>query len=258
MKTRKHYNPNDGTTLRFLCNMSTTNRDVSPVIDLSRLSSALVQNIVNNNTNSETADTTATITNVVATTSEVTITTSASHGFSVGDAVYVSAEESISVNGYVVLTYATGSTLKYNKTGNVISLAQGGTVVRKAQALSRYITRKVTLSSEFYSDDMKVYFYANIPSGCNVIPYYRVTSLTDPILEDNAWVPMTLESAGSPTQLGYVEYKYKTPYTNLDGDNVALSTGERYGTFAVKLVLVSSDSTKVPTVKDLRVLALTN
>jgi hypothetical protein len=105
---------------------------------------------------------------------------------------------------------------------------------------------------------MKVYFYANIPSGCNVIPYYRVTSLTDPILEDNAWVPMTLESAGSPTSAGYVEYKYKTPYVNGDTDNVALSTGERFGTFAVKLVLVSTDSTKVPLVKDLRVLALTN
>jgi hypothetical protein len=258
MKSRRSLDPDNGTSLRFLCNISTTNRDVSPVIDLSRLSAALVQNIINNNNNSETENSSATITNVVATTTEVTITTSGSHGFSVGDTVYVSAEETIAVNGIAVLTYASGTTLKYNKVGTASSLAQGGTVLRRAQALSRYITRKVTLNSDFYSDDMKVYFYAKIPSGCNVVPYYRVTSLTDAILEDNPWVPMTLESSGTITPAGYVEYKYKTPYTNGDSDSVALSTGERFGTFAVKLVLLSNDTTKVPLVKDLRVLALTN
>jgi hypothetical protein len=331
LPARKTLDIQDPTTLRIKCDMRTNNKDISPVIDLDRLSTVLVQNIINNNSNSETVTTTATISSVAATTDTVTVTTLAAHGLSVGDNVYVYANTSTVVNGFVTVatvpptTTASGSastisgtvltvggtvtgtffvgtalsgsgvsagtyitslgtgsggagtynvnisqtvtsttitgtttTFTYSRFDGgttISSTGQDGTVTRNPQALSRYITRKVTLNSDFYSTDIKAYFLANIPAECSVIPYYRVASLTDNILEDNDWIAMTLDTVGSANSAGFAEYKYKAPYV-VSSNTVALSTGEPFGTFSVKLVMLSSNPVKVPKIKDLRVLAL--
>jgi len=263
LPARKTLDIQDPTTLRIKCSLKTNNSDISPVIDLNRLSTVLVQNIINNNGHSETATTTATVSSVSATTDTVTITTSSAHGLSVGDNVYVYANTSTVVNGFVtVASVPTTTTFTYSRFdgGTAISAtSQAGTVTRNPQAFSKYITRKVTLNSDFYSTDIKAYFLANIPSECSVIPYYRVASLSDAILEDNDWVPMTLDTVGSANSSGFAEYKYKTPYTLASGSGttaVAISGGEPFGTFSVKLVMLSSNPTKVPKIKDLRVMAL--
>ena len=263
LPARKTLDIQDPTTLRVRCAMRTSNRDVSPVIDLNRLSTVLIKNIINNNSRSETDETLAAVTSVSANSTEVTITTSADHGFVAGDNVFVYANQTNEVNGLVTIaSVPTTTTFRYSRFdgGGVVSAtAQGGTVTRNSQALSRYITRKVTLNSDFYSTDLKAFFLANIPAECSVIPYYRVTSLSDPILEDNKWIQMTLDTVGNPNSSGFAEYKYKTPYTVTSGSGTttaALETGELYGTFSVKLVMLSSNPVKVPQIKDLRVMAL--
>jgi hypothetical protein len=259
MPARKTLDIQDPTTLRVRCAMKTSNRDISPVIDLNRLSTVLIKNIINNNSRSENNETLATVTSVSATSTEVTVTTSAAHGFVAGDNVFVYANQTNEVNGLVTIASVPLTTTftysRFDGGGVVSATAQGGTVTRNAQAMSRYITRKVTLNSDFYSTDLKAFFLANIPAECSVIPYYRVTSLSDPILEDNDWIPMTLETVGTPNSAGFAEYKYKTPYT-VSSNTAALSTGELFGTFSVKLVMLSSDYVKVPQIKDLRVMAL--
>lgn len=259
LPARKTLDIQDPTTLRVKCDLRTNNKDISPVIDLNRLSTVLVQNIINNNANSEGAATTATISSVSATTDAVTITTSSAHGLSVGDNVYVYANTSTVVNGFVTITTVPlTTTFTYSRFDGgtaISSTAQAGTVTRNPQALSRYITRKVTLNSDFYSTDIRAYFLANIPAECSVVPYYRVASLSDNILEDNDWIPMTLDTVGSANSAGFAEYKYKAPYI-VSSNTVALSTGEPFGTFSVKLVMLSSNPVKVPKIKDLRVLAL--
>jgi hypothetical protein len=260
---RKAINPADTTTLRVRCSLRSSNQDVSPVIDLERLGGSLVQNVINNNINSETIESVITIVSAYATTSEVFINTSGAHGFSVGDQVYISADVNNEFNGLVEVTGVVSSTqFKYNRTDGGAAVGsvgtpqtQDGTAIRQGQALSKYVTRKVTLNSAFYSSDIKVYFSANIPSECRVVPYYRVASLNDPILEDNAWVAMALDSASTPNRFGFTEYKYKPPFT-LNDETVAMQSGDKYGMFAVKLVMTSSNPVKVPLVKDLRVLAL--
>lgn len=258
MKNRKSIDPKDTTSLKMRCILTTRNSDVSPVIDLSRLSGTVVQNVVNDNSNSEDKTDLYNITNVVATTTSVTVTTSVTHSITSGDYVLVAANTYNQISGYRVVTGVTSNTFTFAWVGSAISsAAETGTVTRKNQSLSRYITRKVSLNSEFYSDDIRVYYYAKIPPGCQVIPYYRVTSLNDPTLEDNDWVQMDLDTSGTPTRTGYVEYKYKPPYL-FGGDSVALASGENYGTFSVKLVMLSSNPVKVPLVTDFRVLALSN
>jgi hypothetical protein len=71
-----------------------------------------------------------TITNVVRTSNTVTITTSAAHGFSVGDSVTVTATTATGVNGTVVVdTVPTNVTFTYIKSGSDIpTAADTGTV----------------------------------------------------------------------------------------------------------------------------------
>jgi hypothetical protein len=71
-----------------------------------------------------------TITNVVRTTNVVTITTSAAHGYSVGDSVTVTATSSTGVNGTATIaTVPTTTTFTYTKAGSDIpTTADTGTV----------------------------------------------------------------------------------------------------------------------------------
>jgi len=71
-----------------------------------------------------------TITNVVRTTNIVTITTSAAHGYSVGDALTVTATSSTGVNGATIVeTVPTTTTFTYTKAGtNIVTTADTGTV----------------------------------------------------------------------------------------------------------------------------------
>jgi len=70
-----------------------------------------------------------TITNVVKTSQVVTITTSAAHGYSVGDSVTVTATSTTAVNGTFTITVVTSTTFSYAQSGgNISSTADTGTV----------------------------------------------------------------------------------------------------------------------------------
>jgi hypothetical protein len=71
-----------------------------------------------------------TISNVERVSNTVTITTSASHGYSVGDSVVVTATNNTDVNGTFIILTITSTTFTYDKTGSDISsVADTGTVV---------------------------------------------------------------------------------------------------------------------------------
>jgi hypothetical protein len=135
-------------------------------------------------------------------------------------------------------------------TANAVVQVQNEVGTFGGNALARYITRRVTLAPNFESLDLKVFFDANVPSGTSVKVYYKVAPITSINFESEPWQLMQLESAGDPNATQFVEYKYKTP------NDTALSSGERFKTFAVKLVMLSSDPVRVPTIRDLRVVAL--
>jgi hypothetical protein len=70
-----------------------------------------------------------TITNVVKTSQVVTITTSAAHGFSVGDSVTVAATSTTAVNGTFNIDTITSTTFTYAQSGgNISTTADTGTV----------------------------------------------------------------------------------------------------------------------------------
>lgn len=169
-------------SLQLRATLSTTDKHITPVVDLSRLSNVLVHNIVNNDSTDETGE-------------------------------------------------------------------EGG------NAVAKYVTKKVKLAPGFDATDLKVYLFANVPTSSSIKVYYKVSISTDPFFDDNQYVEMQIENAGSYSENSFVEYKYKTPFL-LDAETVAIETGDRFDTFAIKIVMLSSDTTKVPQIRDLRVIAL--
>jgi hypothetical protein len=168
--------------VRFRTTLTTQDRNITPIVDVNRLSSVLVQNIVNNDFTDET--------------------------FPFGGA-----------------------------------------------ALSKYITRRAILAPGLEATDLKAFLIANIPAGASIKVYYRVGVVGDTLFEDNLYEEMEIESSGVRTDSGFVTYKYKTPYV-VSGDSVATSTGDRFDTYSIKIVMLSTNPTAVPEIKNLRVIAL--
>ena len=114
-----------------------------------------------------------------------------------------------------------------------------------ASSLARYITRKVTLDQA--ATALKIIFSANRPDGSVIETYYKVqTPGSDQRFEELPWIaatgqviPLTTES---PTVFRDYEYLNEglTPFTLL----------------AVKVVLKSQNSSRVPRIRDFRVIAL--
>jgi hypothetical protein len=116
------------------------------------------------------------------------------------------------------------------------------------------------------SSDLRVYYTAYKPLGSRINVYYKVINRNDTqLLDDQNWTLMT--------DIGEQPYSYSisrdnlreyvaapgtlnTPsnqitYTSSDGTSFT-----SFSQFLIKIVMSTSDTTKVPVIQDLRVLAL--
>jgi hypothetical protein len=150
--------------------------------------------------------------------------------------------------------------------GNSINNDTTGETGNGGSALSRYISRTVILDDGQEAEDLRVYLSSYTPSGSSIAVYAKLLNSTDNVFfGDRPWTPMTehvvsgtgdfsekyytLPDTGSTSEAGglssYV-YKYTT--------DTVLYTG--FKTFAIKIVFLSSDTTRVPKVRDMRTIAL--
>jgi hypothetical protein len=254
LPARRMVRENVGTDLQFRMYLSTTSPHVSPVIDLSRFTSAIVRNNVNN---ADLKRTDFIITDYgLGYTQNANVTISATHG----SGATAMAKYNANTNKLEIIVTNSGSGYIGDVTATIdrSSGATANAVVSVkneingaiGNAISRYITRKVTLASGFESTDLKSYVLANLPTGTSIQMYYKVAPESIDDFDSEPWRMMELESSGAPSQTGFVEFKYKTP-----GDT-ALPSGERFKTFSIKITMLSDNSVKVPQIKDLRVIAI--
>jgi hypothetical protein len=178
MDERKAIKSSTPSSLKFNVVLSTTDTTISPVIDLERLSSVLIRNIINNDATNEDS-------------------------------------------------YSGGN------------------------ATARYITRRVTLNPGFEAKDMRVYLNAYCPGPSSIKVYYKVNAPgTTQFDSDNKYVLMNNLFTSGDTKSGFAEYTFTTFLGQ------CLPDGADYSTFVVKIVMLSSNTTQVPIIRDLRVLAL--
>jgi len=249
--------------------MATSNPDVSPVIDTTRVGTIIVENIINNlplkNTDivivsggsgyANSADVTVTISggngsgatataNVVANTIEQIIITNPGSGYSTSPTFTITPGSG----------GGTGASVLYNGEDK----KSGG------NSDVRYITRRVTLADGFDSGDLRIYLNAYKPSGSNVLVYYKILSKSDTdAFTDKNYQLMT--QLGNPNFVSTNNFDYRelkfAPGQNGEPDNsISYDTDDTsfssFRTFAIKIVLTGTNTVEVPKVKDVRVIAL--
>jgi hypothetical protein len=257
MVSRRIMRSGNKSDLQFNIVMSTEDENVTPVIDLARLSSVLVQNIIDN----------------ASLRPSNFVITNYGEGYTGNANVIITSDKGSDAEAQAIFNSNTGkleivvTSGGSGYTGNVsATIERDNTATANAEVVvkneiqmypyggnskSRYFTRKVTLSPDFESLDLRVYLLANIPSRTSIKVYYKVAPSTSTIpFEQEIWREMVLDSAGAFTETGFADYKYKT-----SGDT-ALPSGERFRTFAIKIVMLSADPVRVPIIRDLRAIAL--
>ena len=111
---------------------------------------------------------------------------------------------------------------------------------------NRYITKRVDLNNE--ADILDVYINANAPSGSNIDLYFKVLEAgSDTDFDNLGWILASSDDIITTNDAGaYSEVHY----------SIDPAIG-KFGSFAFKIVLRSSNSSNVPTVKDFRAVAAT-
>lgn len=248
----------------FRVQMTTTNDSVSPLIDTQRVSLILVNNKINDpveaTTNVASLDYNAILTDATDITfssaSMLASNASSRAAFKtviVGKYLTISGSTSGEWTGLVSSVAADGSSITF--TTNPSGIVGNVTIIQRemfvdeitpvgSTTYSKYVTKKVNLANA--SNFLKIRFAGNIPSEANVELYYRVGNAGGTPLDTKNYTLLNPEQPIVKVQNG----------SNVFSD-VSYSTGdiESFSIVQVKLVLKSRNSSAVPRIKDLRIIA---
>jgi hypothetical protein len=250
--------------------MATSNPDIAPFIDTSRMNIFAIENIINDLplSNSDIVISNGGTGYGPSANAVVTITGGGGSGATaaavvtgnVVTSVYLTAAGSgyetsptitlVDVSG----TPGTGATITYNGEDK----KSGG------NSNVRYITRKVNLADGFDSGDLRVYLTAYKPSNSNIRVYFKALSISDPdVFEDKNYQLMTqLDNANfvSTSYNDYRELKFAPGVNGTANNSVSYTSGStsfsNFRTFAIKIVLTGTSTVDVPKVRDFRAIAL--
>lgn len=262
------------TTFQLRVAMTTTNQDISPMIDMNRLNLLTIENKINN---------------LPLLNSGFTITNSGSG--------YTS-------NGTVTLTYATGTVgqgsgaaaravvsggvvtgIELTNAGTgyiaspIVTIGGGGgagaTAVYNGEDKSkggnsavRYISKKVKLAPGFEAGDLRVYMDAYRPPGSGILVWYKLLSESDPsAFDDNNWYLMTeltdTRNFFSSSIYDYAEltfapgvYGSGVPDNKITYTSASNTIHSDFTLFAIKVVMYGDNPVNVPKFGQLRVIAL--
>jgi hypothetical protein len=248
--------------------------NISPLVDIQKSHFIALENHVDI-VNTVTAETVTVANNLTTVTgSSTTFLDPASSDYVVIGAVLRN------LNGQVIgvvksIDSNTALTLHAPYVGNSISNEQiyidnpasSETTVRVGQ----YITKNVVLANDQDADDIIVYVNAAIPSGTDVLVYAKLLSSADSSgMNNRTWALLERQLASSA--LGIAKYQYVLKkntideqtavgglsssgvfsYTSLDGT----SSYDTFKTFAIKIVMTTSNPAIVPSVFSMGVLAI--
>ena len=261
----------------ILCQMSTTNDALSPIIDTHRVSLVAINNTINSpsetsinqsaldditllSANTTIAFTTATNACVISSTNATA--RGLLRTIQVGKFITVSGAGSGSNNGTfrvtsVVDNGTTASVTVFN-TGATASAGATVTIVLRnsfvdeisplgSSTQSKYVTRKISLATP--ASTLKIRLAVNAPTKSNLKVFYK----TSPVGTKNSYSTINYAEV-SPDNLSSipkVEYG-NTEFTDVD---FTLTDITPFDSFTVKLVMTSTNSCEIPKVRDLRVIA---
>ncbi len=160
--------------------------------------------------------------------------------------------------------YISGEPLQNDGTPAIVVNCE--TCPSNGNALAKYLTKKVVLSQGDEAGDLRVYYTAYRPINTNIYVYYKILSGNDnQAFDDGYWQLMTVvNNSGNKFSLGrdnLIEYVAAPGKNNIPDNSVSYTStnGVIYSSFnqyAIKIVLMSTDSTYVPYLRDIRAIAL--
>lgn len=272
---------NTSGSVRFTSAMKTSDPAVSPIYDLDNLSFVAIRNLIDDgqlyangfyverqgvNTAAITSNTlNLTITEPNATTTATAIATVNSTGKIVSFTVTSPGA------GYLATPTITCDQLSSFSTTPIIKY-RGETDAKVdiiGEEKARYISRRVKLADGFDARDLKVYISANRPAGSNIDVYYKILGTGDRTnFDDRPWtlLPISQDKANVYSTDGrqFREFVYRTQETTNNGTRPKYSvdytsngvTYSTFHTFAIKIVLRTTNPNAPPILRNLRVIAL--
>jgi hypothetical protein len=251
--------------------MSSSNDALSPIIDTHRTSLIAISNKVNQpsetNLNVTSLDANvlisgsaavtiagSTITTPASGTSTDTATQAAFKTATVGKYLTIAGASTGTSTKLITAVAADGTSITFDSaptavTGNVTLTQRERFVAENAplesSTYSKYVTKRVNLAN--HSNYIRVKFAANIPAEASIEVWYKTNIVgSNTPFENASYTQMTID-AGIPTSSNAQDQFYDASYS-VD-DLVA------FDAIQVKIVMKSSNSSQVPRIKDLRVLA---
>ena len=261
-------------SVTFNVTMRSDNDALSPILDTQRTSLAIINNKVNNPTEVNTnvggldenvilsANTTIAFNNANPDTISTTNSTARQilQTVTIGKFLTISGASNAANNGTFLVTNVTDNGTTATVTlGNASLTAEAATAAitiaqreifvdeiapSESTTYSKYVTKKVSLTNA--SEFLRVRLAASIPAEAAVEVYYKTGESADTVFEDT---PYTLLPADAP-----VVYVQNGSNQFIDM-SFSSSNITPFKSVQVKLVMKSSNSSAVPRIKDLRVIA---
>jgi hypothetical protein len=281
INTREDYTMDDGDGRRVLnpttgnisfilkTSMSTNNPDISPVLDITRFGSIFVDNYINDLPLINSGFVIANSGSGYANSSDVTVTITGGGG---SGAVATANVTSNAITGITLTSSGSGYTTSPTITitpgsggGNNATVTYNGEDKKSGgNAATRYMTRRVTLSDGFDSGDLRVYLTGYKPAGSGIYVYYKVLSASDSDIFDNKNYQLMAElgnpNFASKNKSDFRELSFAPGIAGSANNTINYTTSSTaynsFKTFAIKVVLSSSNTTDVPKVRDIRAIAL--
>jgi len=261
-------NPSTGEAT-FILNalMQTTSAEVSPFIDISRLGFLAVNNRINDLGLSNNDIVLINGGSGYATASDVSIQISGGGGSG------ALAEAVVELGAITAINIVdAGSRYTGTPTVTISSITGSGAQAvvigensrRGGPAAARYISRRVTLNDGFDSGDIRVYLTAYRPKESNIYVYVKLLSTSDPeTFDEKEWqllTPLGNANFVSSSSNDYRELIFAPGQNGVAQNSISYTSKDvtytTFRTFAVKIVMSSTNSADVPKIRDLRAIAI--
>lgn len=256
-------------SFKLRVDLSTTNRDISPIIFKNQM--RLYTGKVN-------------INNMSLRSTIVSVANSGAGYTSSNTSVLIGGSSDVSANAIVRIKFQDfsegrieglhfdnlGSGYYDDITVNISSTTGAGanvsveseTGVSGGPGIAKYISKTVTLAPEFDAGDLRVYLTAIRPQGSEILVYYKIKNPYDEDeIDSKNWVRMQRVTGKIEFSSSFepIEYEYRPSLTS---NSVVYSsttgTFDSFNQFKIKIVLASESTSldKIPYVYDMRAVAL--
>jgi hypothetical protein len=252
--------------------LSSRANNLSPVIDLERTSAVAVSNRIDNP-----AATVTQYSSGSTSSGSSTIVLASATGVVAGQRVrgpYIANDALVTLVSSNTITLSSNTTgiiptatpiffVPNNTSYSYVMNYAAETVPLGGAALSKYITRKVELNDP--ASAIKIWISANRPYGSNIDVYYKIqrTDDTDGNFDTDYgwWLASTDSVDGIPYSDNpdkYSEVAYTIDYNDFQtAFGGTLSDGDvQFTAFAIKIVFTSNNSSRVPSCKEFRAVAV--